>query len=117
MNNAEALSTTHKHKNLKKHTHTLPILIYCTIGQPCVIYRQNKTVSLVCFIALPEYRNIFKNMLLVDWCYNAKPSTQIKHHALSQTDQSTTWGGKNVAAMAKFQSVWGNISPSDHFTL
>ena len=43
MNNAEVLSTTHRHKNLKKkntHTHTLPILIYSTISQPCIICRQ-----------------------------------------------------------------------------
>ena len=41
MNNAKALSTTHRHKNLKKkYTHTLPIPIYSTISQPCIIYRQ-----------------------------------------------------------------------------
>ena len=39
MDNAEALSTNHRNKNLKK-AQTLPILIYSTISQPCIIYRQ-----------------------------------------------------------------------------
>ena len=40
MNNAEALSTTHRQENLEKNTHTLPILIYSTISQTCITYRQ-----------------------------------------------------------------------------
>ena len=57
MNNAEVLSTTHRHKNLKKkRTHTLPILIYSTISQPCIICRQKQNNFSCIFIALPEYR-------------------------------------------------------------
>ena len=65
-------------KTWEKHPHTLPILIYCTTIQPCINYRQkNKAISLACFTALPEYRKMFKYMLLLDWCYNAESSTQI----------------------------------------
>ena len=45
-----------------------------------------------------------KYVLLLNWCYNAKPFTKIKHHCLFQTGQSTTWWCKK-AAMVKFQSV------------
>ena len=55
---------THTHTHT--HTHTLPVLICRTISQPCIIYRQNKLISLVCFITLLEYRKIFKNVLLLD---------------------------------------------------
>ena len=54
-----------------------------------------------------------KYVSLLDWCYNAKPSTKTKHHCLSQTGQSTTWWWKKVA-IAKFQSV---REPFHHLTL
>ena len=45
-------------------------------------------------------------MLLLDWCYNANLSAQIKHPGVD--------GGENVAALAKFQSAWGAFH---HLTL
>ena len=91
----------HRHK---KNTLTLPILIYCTISQ--LFIDKYKAIFLVCFIDLPEYRKILKNLLLLDWCYNANLSTQIKHPGVD--------GGENVAALAKFQSAWGAFH---HLTL
>ena len=73
---------------------------------------KNKAISFVCFIALPEYKKIFKNLLLLDWCYNAEPSTQTKHRCLSQTGQSTTWWWKKVLLLWLNSKVWG-----EHFTI
>ena len=85
----------HRHKQKpEKNPHTLPVVMYCITSQPCIIYR-HKLSNFSCMIyCFPEYTKIFKNMLLLDWCYNVKPSTQIKHCCLFQTDQSTTWWWK-----------------------
>ena len=61
----ETLRSTERKKR-KTHTHILPVLIFYTISQPCIIIDKNKTISYVCFIALPEFKKIFKNMLLVN---------------------------------------------------
>lgn len=44
--------------------------------------------TLLGLITLPEYRKKEKNILLLDWCYNAKPTSPIRDNCFSQTDQS-----------------------------
>ena len=52
-------------------------------------------------------------MLLVDWYYNVKPSTQIKHCCLFQTGQSTTWWWKKYSCYGYIPKRVGSISPPD----
>ena len=54
-----------------------------------------------------------KHVLLLDLCYNAKPSTQIKHCCLSQTCQSATWWWKKICCYDYIAKREGSISPSN----
>ena len=89
-----------------KHTYTHTACTNISLNLALFIDK-NKAISLVCFIALPEYRKIVKNMLLLDWCYDAKPFNKTKHRCLSQVGQSTTWWWKKMLLLWLNFKAWG----------